>query len=852
VRTWPGRLGAIIALVVAAAPGTALPAQQTDSITLVPGAQYTLRGPMSPIFKPIFGSRNRALWDIPLTLPLIGPSAVGGGLLPSGVTTGADSGVLLLRDPLGTTWQFRPLRRYEPRQIPPLVSEGVAHDIVLDLVSGRNPAGPMVAVPLAEAAGVPVQRGWLVVLATDSLPEPYRLAFGGQAGYLVADVPVADTAPAVDAATGTVIDTRTLMGRLMLAPPDRVDRREVLRQRLFAIFAGNLNPRWSGWCWEATRDSAGLVWRPLGRFPEQALANYNGGATRALRPNLPDLVEFGPNYPSKLTGTPDQLAASRWLIGPLDAATWDSVAKEIAAALTDSVIATAVAALPPPYQEPFGARLATILRSRRDHLPETARKLYVELSAHAEILGTMGPDRFVVDRTGPDTILVTLAGQQPREFVHEATSDVRLYLRGGADTVSVSGVRGDRPALKIISIGDDDADLLEVEPGAGGGIRLHDRDATFRVDPPDAATTDHGRYPDPLGTDVWADRLPRESGVSYRPTAWLEGSSGVGLVVGGGVVRTDWNGLARPYRSRMRLRAAYGTGADDGAVEFSSEFRFASTPLRATLDLAITGLALVRFYGYGNETAAPGSSSYYRSHQNQYLAIPGVTVPAWKHALLSAGLAFKKVETPLQPDHYVSVVQPYGTPYFGQTGVTAGASWDTRDVKGAPHSGVFITLDGSWYPILVDGTGSFGDIEGAVSTYVTPRGWDALTIATRIAGKATLGPYPLHEAAFLGGGTTVRGLPDARYAGDQSLFGNLDLRVRLFRTQAVAHWDFGVLFLADVGRVFLAGESSRVWHPSVGGGLWLGLLDRSLVANVNIAGGAGQGTFIRFGGGFVF
>ena len=32
----------------------------------------------------------------------------------------------------------------------------------------------------------------------------------------------------------------------------------------------------------------------------------------------------------------------------------------------------------------------------------------------------------------------------------------------------------------------------------------------------------------------------------------------------------------------------------------------------------------------------------------------------------------------------------------------------------------------------------------------------------------------------------------------------------------------------------------------------MALLDRSLVANINVASGAGQGTFVRFGGGFIF
>lgn len=847
-----GRWAAALALIGLAHSLAAQAAVGQDSITLVPGAQYQLHGAMSRPSLFLFGTNNRKLWLLPLTLPVVDPAAEG-GLVPTGVTvTGPDSGVLLLRDSAGAAWQFRPLVRAEPREIPPMVPKGVIRDLTLDLVSGKNPAGPLVAIPLAEAAGVPVQSGRLVVLVNSDWLGAVQAAYGGSPGYLLGKLAPADSEPPEEIASGTVVDIRGLMRRLVRPVPDRIDGRAVLRQRLFADFIGNVNPRWLSWRWEAVADSAGVFWRPLGDFPEMALADYNGAASRALRPTLPDLVNFGPRYPSQLTGTPAQVTVSRWLIGNLPWVTWDSVARELQASLTDSVIANAVARLPPSYPAEFRQGLIAALQTRRNTLPTAAHHFYGQLRAHAEVLGPAQGGMVNVDRTSPDTMAVRLGLAETRFFAGKETREVRIFLRSGSDTVRISGLESKHPGLWIVASGNGGEDLLEVASGSGGGLHLSDPGSTFRVEPDGAAKRDRGSHPDPLGSEIWSERLPRETGVTYRMTPWLEGSSGVGLVLGGGVIRTDWNGEARPWHSRMRLRAAYGTGAQDGAVEFTSEFRFASTPVRSTLKLAITGLALVRFYGYGNETPAPQPSSYYRSNQNQYLVIPGVTLPAWKHALLNVGLAFKKVETPLQPDHYVSVVQPYGTPYFGQTGLTAGASWDTRDVKGAPHRGLFVTVDGAWYPIIEDGSGDFGDIEGAVSTYLTPRSWDALTIATRIAGKTTLGHYPLHEAAFLGGGTTVRGLPDARYAGDQSLFGNLDLRVRLFRTQAVARWDFGVLFLADVGRVFLAGESSQVWHPSVGGGLWLALLDRSLVANVNIAGGAGQGTYIRFGGGFVF
>ena len=54
------------------------------------------------------------------------------------------------------------------------------------------------------------------------------------------------------------------------------------------------------------------------------------------------------------------------------------------------------------------------------------------------------------------------------------------------------------------------------------------------------------------------------------------------------------------------------------------------------------------------------------------------------------------------------------------------------------------------------------------------------------------------------------------------MVGNAELQVALSRFNAALPFRFGVLGLADVGRVFVANQSSSRWHTGVGGGFWLG------------------------------
>jgi hemolysin activation/secretion protein len=113
------------------------------------------------------------------------------------------------------------------------------------------------------------------------------------------------------------------------------------------------------------------------------------------------------------------------------------------------------------------------------------------------------------------------------------------------------------------------------------------------------------------------------------------------------------------------------------------------------------------------------------------------------------------------------------------------------------------------------------------------------------------GKYPVHEAAFLGGSKTVRGYSKQRYAGDASLYTNLDTKLRVGTIPFVMVWVMGIQGIADVGRVFLSGENSDVWHYGIGGGMWAALPDKSFMGLFTLTWSEERYTF--WGGvGFIF
>jgi outer membrane protein assembly factor BamA len=214
---------------------------------------------------------------------------------------------------------------------------------------------------------------------------------------------------------------------------------------------------------------------------------------------------------------------------------------------------------------------------------------------------------------------------------------------------------------------------------------------------------------------------------------------------------------------------------------------------------------------------------------------------------------FKQVHTESDSTRFIFRTPRYGVqPHFDQAGFRAVMAVDRRDHPLLPRHGARLDLGLSYYPGVLDVHSPFGRLSASVSGAVTPTFLPAITLAGRVAGVRTFGTYPLHEAAMLGGSTTLRSHKNGRFAGDASLLASLDTRVRLGGiTLRDEPWDVGVYALSDLGRVFFEPERSSRWHHSVGGGVWLSPPDHRAIGRVELATGD-DGVGFRLGTGFRF
>ncbi|HSD66975.1 MAG TPA: hypothetical protein VLF95_09755, partial [Vicinamibacteria bacterium] len=539
---------------------------------------------------------------------------------------------------------------------------------------------------------------------------------------------------------------------------------------------------------------------------------------------------------------------------------WRAVAAEMKGQVSDEVIERAARRLPPEWHAIDGARLAAALKRRRDALVEEADRFYRHLAGQVDVQGTNAHEVAHVRRLEGGAVQVEVArrGDQgaeekpyfSRRFVPGETAEVRLYLRGGNDRVVVEGKEGGIRVRAIGGVGDD-----VLDDSKGGGTRLYEEEGHGRVVAGPGTGLDTRPYVPPPGPKNAPWIPPRDWGRDWFPLPWASYSSDFGLFAGAGFATRSYGFRQEPFASQHSLKAGWAFGASQPRIEYAGEFHRANSRVATGLLATYSGLEVLRYYGYGNETKADDVDDRNKVRQKQAVFAPSLTLPAGGALDLTIAPVLQYASAD-PGTRLVDEDNPYGYGDFGQVGGWARLRLDTRrslrksslqlPLRGRggayPVSGFLVEAIGAVFPKAWDVDKTYGWVEGAASSYLTAGSNGRATLALRVGGKRMLGDrYPFFNAAAVGGGNlfsgqdAVRGLRPNRFIGDSSLYANADLRLYLSRFFVALPGEWGLFGFGDVGRVWLDGESSDTWHTSYGGGLWIGLLSRSNAVALTVA-----------------
>ena len=192
----------------------------------------------------------------------------------------------------------------------------------------------------------------------------------------------------------------------------------------------------------------------------------------------------------------------------------------------------------------------------------------------------------------------------------------------------------------------------------------------------------------------------------------------------------------------------------------------------------------------------------------------------------SAGLFYQKYTVEETPGRYISEIpegelDPEVFETQDYTGIKLRYMYDSRDSKTLPTRGLYWNTDVALHYDLDKEGKTFNQVNSDLGFFLSFRKPHRTVLAFRVGGSVNTGDYEFFQASALGGSTNLRGFRATRYSGDASLYQNSEVRFKLFNFSTyIAKGEFGVLAFNDVGRVWLEGEDSNIWHHGYGGGIW--------------------------------
>ncbi len=855
-RRFPGSL-LLAGLGTLPVPATPAAAQNdtTPWALVAPSPQYEAGG----IWRTFFGSDYRDLWTTPTKVDILDLGTFAGGLTPVKQGGGQQTKSLRFRAPDGREFNFRSVDKDPSAVLPPDLRGTFADDLVQDQISAAHPTGPLVSDRLLTAAGVVHASPMLFVMPDDPRLGEFRRTFAGMLGLLEEHVNEGATrTPGVENAT-KVIDMEKLLEHLEESPAEHIDTTAYLKARLMDVFMGDWDRHRGQWRWARVGpDEPATPWIPVPEDRDQVFVRYDGFLLWVARQTRPQLVKFGSGYPRMVGATFNGRELDRQLLAAVDRPVFDSVAKDLQRRITDAVIDSAVQALPVQQYRISGRELAANLRARRDDMAKMAEDFYQYLATEPDIHATDRADRVTITRgtsTDRDNVLVLIEGkdsvggrpvvigQARREYRDDDTHEVRIYLHGGDDSVYVRGNGSGKLKIRVIGGGGRDAVL---DSSDAGGIRLYDSgDKTTLV-------ARHGgdiRSREYTRPDTTTPVPPRDWGNYKSPSLWSSISPDIGLFIGGGFSSTDYGFRKNPYASRHLYRFGYATSASTFRAEFRGEWRWENSGVHTNILARASGIEILRFYGFGNETVNNGDRDFFKVQQDQFLLEPSITVPFSRRMAMTWGPRVQFSRLDENDNRFINTLPGlYGAGEFGQVGARLGLTLDTRDVPAAARRGILLNLQGTAYPGIWDVETAFGKVQGDLATYLSASIPLRPTLALRAGGEKVFGDAPFHEAAYLGGRSTLRGWDEQRFAGESAVFGNAELRLHLVRMSILVPANVGVFGLADIGRVYVEGETSDEWHTGFGGGLSIGFLNAANTVTVAVANSEERtGVYVRAG-----
>lgn len=814
----------------------------------------------------VLGKNYRKEWATELEAPVFDIGKEHGGLKIVQRGGGMQTRSLRMEDSNGKQYVLRSVEKFPEAAVPAMFRKTFVSKLIKDQLSASHPYGALVVAPMAEAAGVYHTNPKLVYVKDDPRFGNYREDFKNSF-YIYEERPAKNRDDVASFGySKKIVNTLDVLKKTKKNAKSYVDQSQVMRSRIFDIFLGDWDRHDDQWRWASFKDENDRTYyQPVPRDRDQAFFFGDGSAmklashkwgnpkTQGFHHDIRDVpgLEFNARY------------FDRSFLTNLSEQEWISMAKELKSRLTDDVIENAIKSFPEALYEINGENIISKLKSRRDKLELYALEHYKFLAKTVDIVGTNKRELFEVTRLNEVETHVRVSSVSKkgkikhllydRVLKSNETKEIRLYGFKGDDRFVFLG--NTRKGVKVRVIGGKGEDIIEdTLPKKGGNkILVYDTEGTTLSG--DGLKDKTSNDPDVNNYNRKAfqyDKLAPLAKISFNPDD--------ALIFGGGFSFTTHKFRKAPFANNNKLSFDFAPRTTAFNINYLGTFTDVFRKWDYLLELDVHQPSFTdAFYGFGNRSRSneglrDNDRQFYVARYSQVTFKNSFAIDfdqdrqQFKFGGFLNSVNVKRDNNLDQDegdaDRFITIypdlvgrgdgsASPLLDKRRNYLGGELDYAVDNTDSKFIPTRGFRFNFGAKVVKQLGDESNTFQHLSSNISIYASTGGTFKTTFAARIGGAANFGDFEFYQAVKLGGTTNNRGYRKFRFAGDEVVYQNTELRMKLFNFRTKVLGSFGLIAFHDVGRVWsdnpetaFEDDSLDDWHRGYGGGIWISPLDQ--------------------------
>jgi hypothetical protein len=795
-----------------------------DSVTVQIHPDYDKAGKLHRL---LFGENFRKEWAAPTRLPVLRTSELAGGLRPDKRGGGMQSKSLRLKDKEGKEWVFRSVEKSPDGLLPENIRQTFARDVIDDFTSGQYPFGALVVPPIADAVGVPHANPVIGLVAPDSSLGIYEKVFANTVVLFEEREPL-----------GKSDNSDKMKKNLQKDNDNQIREKEMLNARLLDMLLGDWDRHEDQWRWYNNGKGKDKKYIGVPRDRDQVF-HVNQGFLPNLASRewiLPTLRDFDPEIKKEnwllfktrfVNAYPEfQFSKEQWL----------KQANRFKAAVTDSVLETALLRLPKAAYDIRHEEFSRLLKARRDRIPEAAERYYNFIQEIADIrLSDKNELIRISDADGGSMHVIVnkinKLGEISDELMNKVyppslTDEIRIYMGKGDDSLVLDNKTS---KIKLRIIGGAGSKAYNVQAsrkkanlydkinnaryyGEGSGLRKHLSDDSM-----------HTAF---VPVNLYSIWMPLATGgINPDDGIWL----------GAGFRYVHQKGFRKlPYHSMHQLIVGHSFTTSAFRIRYRGEWTEAIGKADFTIQLNINAPDnTMNFFGRGNETPFIKEGNFARYYRTRFATYQLTPALRWQNSTGSSvsigpSVQYYRFDEDDNKGRFINntdQLHSYDSLTISREklhgGFVVNFINDRRNNILMPQWGTYVSIRAQAFAGLNDYSKSYGQIIPEIALYKNLNPSATIVLADRFGGTITLGKTAFYQSAFIGGHENLLGYRQYRFAGQHSIYNNLELRIKLADfMNYILPGQFGIIGFHDIGRVWENGEKSARWHNGFGGGLY--------------------------------